>query len=345
MKTVINVGIIGLGGIGKMHFGVYKKNSKSKVVAVSDINVKRLKGVQSPAGINIDNPAAGNVDLKNIAAYEKAEDLINDPQVELVAITLPTFLHARYAIKALQAGKDVMCEKPMALNLKETDRMLEVVKKTGQKLMIGHCIRFWPEYEMLRKIVKSGRFGKLYSATFGRIGSTPAWGWQNWFRTGKLSGGAALDLHIHDTDFINWCFGLPKEVSSAGMSKTTGAIDHIVTNYKYGKNVQITAEGGWAFHPTFKFRMSFRAIFEKATVEFNSSKKPTLVIHTARGKRTEPKIASGDGFEREIDYFLGCIRKNKKPETVTPEDARDAVKVVMAEIESVRKGKPVLIQD
>ena len=330
--------------MGKVHFDVYGANRKSKVVAISDVNEKKLKGDWSETVGNIGDPSAKNVNLKGITAYKKAEDLIYDSGVRVVDIALPTFLHAKYVIKALEAGKDVICEKPMCMNLREADRIIKTVRKTGKKLMIAHCIRFWPEYEMLRKIIKTSKFGKLYSASFSRIGATPIWGWHNWLQGGKLSGGAALDLHIHDTDFINWCFGMPKEVFSAGISKTSGAIDHIVTNYSYRKGMQITAEGGWAYHPTFGFEMSYRALFEKATVVYSSLNKPPLVIHTSSGKRIEPGITPGNGHWREINYFLTCISKKKKIETVTPKDARNSVKVVLAEIESVKKGKPVKIR-
>ena len=340
---MINVGIIGLGCMGKVHFGVYGANRKSKVAAISDVNEKKLKGDWSEIAGNIDEPGAKNVNLKGITAYKKAEDLICDSMVHVVDITLPTFLHAKYVIKALEAGKDVICEKPMCMNLREADKIIEAVRKTGKKLMIAHCIRFWPEYEMLRKIIKTRRFGKLYSASFSRLGAAPIWGWHNWLQVGKLSGGAALDLHIHDTDFINWCLGMPREVFSTGTSKAGGAVDYILTNYNYRKGLAVRAEGGWVYHPTFGFEMSYRAIFEKATVVYSFLNKPPLVIHTSNGKKIEPKIMPGNGHQREINYFLTCIGKNKKIETVTPEDARNSIKVVLAEIESAKKGKPVLI--
>lgn len=341
---MIKVGIVGLGFMGKMHFGVYGTNPNSKVVAISDADIKKLKGDWSQIAGNIDDPGAKNVDLADISTYAEADELINDAEVELVDITLPTFLHARYTIKALQAGKDVICEKPMALNVRESEKVLKVARNSKGKLMVAHCIRFWPEYEQLRKIIKKRRFGRLYSLTLSRLSSTPVWGWQNWLQAGKLSGGAAIDLHIHDTDFVNWCFGLPKEVFSVGMSKTSGAIDHIVTSYMYTKNMQVTAEGGWAFPKTFGFEMSFRAIFEKGTVEYSSSKKPGMLMHMSTGRKMELKVDATDGYQREIDYFLKCIKNDKKPEIVTPRDASDAVKVVMAEIESVRRGKAVSIR-
>lgn len=341
---MLKVGIAGLGFMGKMHFGVYAGSKKAKVAAISDVDPKKLKGDWSAIGGNIDDAGGKKADLAGVSTYKKPEDLIMNPEIDIVDITLPTFMHAKYACMALEQGKHVFCEKPIALNLREAKMMLSAARKSKGMLMIGHCIRFWPEYELLKKYIDGKKYGKVYSASFGRFSPTPVWGWKNWLQTGSKSGGAALDLHIHDTDVINWLFGMPLEVCSAGVSKTSGAVDNISTLYRYKNRMQVSAEGGWAYHPAFPFEMNFRVVFEKATVEYSSAKNPSLSVYTVSGKTLHPEVKAGDGYAREIDYFLDCVKKNRKLETVTPEDAVNSLKIVSAEIESVKKKKPVRIK-
>jgi len=340
--AMVKVGVVGIGFMGKMHFGVHQAGSKSKVVAIADVNKAKLKGDWSAIAGNIDDPSAKSVDLTGIKTYPKAEDLIADPDVEMVDITLPTYLHAEYVTKALGAGKHVLCEKPIALTLAQADRMVAAARKAKGLFMVAQCIRFWPEYEVTKKLLKEKTYGQVYSATFRRVSPTPVWGWRNWLQKHKQSGGAAIDLHIHDIDYINHLFGLPRAVSAVGMTKTSGGVDHIVCDYTFPrKNLQVSAEGGWAMHPTFPFSMAFTIVCEKATIDYSTAKSPSLTVHTAAGKTLVPKVAGGDGYSREIEYFLDCIRRGEKPTRVTARDAREALRVAWAEIRSVRTGRRV----
>jgi len=342
---MIKVGLVGIGFMGKMHFGVHQAGRKSKVVAIADIDKAKLNGDWSAIGGNIDDPSAKNVDLSGIKTYKDADALINDPDVDMVDITLPTYLHAQYATKALRAGKHVLVEKPMALTVAEANKLVAAAKKAKGRFMVAHCIRFWPEYEKAKELIDSKKYGGVVSATFRRVSPTPTWGWTNWLQKHKLSGGAALDLHVHDVDFIRHLFGKPKAVTAVGVTKTSGGVDHIVANFTFRKkNLQVTAEGGWGFEPTFPFSMAFTIVCDKATIDFSTAHAPTLAVYTADGKVETPKVPAGDGYSREIDYFLDCISKGKKPKRVTPEDARDAVKMVWAEIRSVRSGRRVAIR-
>ncbi len=341
---MIKVGVVGIGFMGKMHFGVHQAGRKSTVVAIADVNKAKLKGDWSSIAGNIDDASAKDVDLTGIKTYSKAEDLINDPEVDMVDITLPTYLHAEYVIKALRAGKHVLCEKPIALTLAQADRMVAAASKAKGMFMVAHCIRFWPEYEVTKKMLDRKTYGRVYSASFRRVSPTPVWGWRNWLQKHKLSGGATIDLHIHDIDYVNHLFGKPKAVSAVGMSKTSGGVDHIVCDYTFRrKNLQVSAEGGWAMHPTFPFSMAFTIVCEKATIDYSTARSPSLTVHTAAGRTLTPKVPPGDGYSREIDYFLDCVRKGRKPTRVTTRDAREALRLAWAEIRSVQTGRRVSV--
>ncbi|MHC4713766.1 MAG: Gfo/Idh/MocA family protein [Planctomycetota bacterium] len=339
----VKVGCVGVGFMGKMHFGVYKEHPSAKVVAIADVDEAKLSGDWSKIGGNIDDPSAKNVDLAGIKKYKDALELINDPDVELVDITLPTFLHAKYVIDALKAGKHVLVEKPIALTVADADKCVEAAKRAKGKFMIAHCIRFWPEYEYLAQLVRGKKYGRVRSAVFKRRSIAPVWGWQNWLMNAKRSGGAVMDLHVHDTDYIYYIFKAPKKVESAGVTGPSGGIDHIITNFDYGKNMLVTAEGGWVFHGSYPFEMAYTVVFDKATVEFSTSHSPTVKVYTSGGRVETPTIEPGDGYHREIDYFLNCIVKKTRPKVVTPRDARNAVYLVKAEEKSARDHRNVAV--
>ncbi|MHC4157337.1 MAG: Gfo/Idh/MocA family protein, partial [Planctomycetota bacterium] len=116
-------------------------------------------------------------------------------------------------------------------------------------LQIGHCLRFWPEYARAKEIVAGGEYGRVVSATFQRLGSAPTWAWDGWIADEQRSGGMALDLHIHDTDFVQHVFGMPNAVRSFGANSEQGQLIHIITEYFYEDGKVATAEGSWAMMP------------------------------------------------------------------------------------------------
>ena len=157
---MIRVGVVGIGFMGKMHFGVHQAGKKSKVVAIADVNKDKLKGDWSSIAGNIDDSSAKSVDLTGIKTYAKAEDLIKDPDVDLVDITLPTYLHADYAIKALKAGKHVLCEKPIALTVRRARSMVRAIEKAGVVSQVGYHMRFSPAVRRLKAMLDDGSAGR-----------------------------------------------------------------------------------------------------------------------------------------------------------------------------------------
>jgi len=347
MAGKIRVGVIGIGFMGSNHFNIWRGRSDAEVVAIADVNPKKLSGDWSEIAGNI-AVGGGRVDLKGIKTYTNPGELIKDPDVDVVDITLPTYLHARFAIAALRTGKHVLCEKPMASTIGDAEKMVKAAKaaaKKGKRFMIAHCIRFWPEYVVLKDIIEKKTYGKVLSVMMKRLSPTPIWSWQNWLMNMKKSGGAALDLHIHDTDYAIFLFGKPRAVMSCGAAGVVSkGYDHMATHYMYNDCPQVSAVGGWIISPTSSFEMAFIAICERATIYYSSGKKPTLTVHT-KERVIEPELpAGGSGYDREIAYFAECIKSRKNPEIVTPDDALLSVKTVFAEVESARSGKIVIVK-
>lgn len=336
---MIRAGVIGMGSMGLTHTAAYLKTPGVKLVAIADNNLDRLTG-KSLAGGNVEGQAKGGLNYSSVRQYNEGMKLINDPEIDLVDICLHTPLHLEYATAALKAGKHLLVEKPLARTSADARKLVDAAASAKGIAMCAMCMRFWPGWTWLKDAVDSKQYGKVLSAKFRRVASHPGGGF---YSDGKACGGAALDLHIHDTDFVQYLFGKPKSVSSSGYTQITGEIDHIVTRYQYDDVPMVVAEGGWAMAPGFGFRMQYTVNFENATAIFDIGAKDQLLL-VEKGTTTPIAIEAALGYDNEIAYLVDCISQNRKPTTVTLESAALSVKIVEKEVESIKQqGKQVSI--
>ena len=294
----------------------------------------------APVGGNIGE--AQSIDLSAKARYTSLDDLLAHEGLQVVDICTPTDLHADMTVKALEAGKHVICEKPMARSVEECSRMIDAARANDRMLFIAQCIRFWPEYEVLATMVKNGDLGRIISARFTRLSPPPTWAESGWLMDEARGGGALLDLHIHDVDFLLSVFGRPRAVSTIGADAlgTGKPVDHVCTQYLYD-DLMCYIECGWPMPPSYPFEMAFQVLGEKGILVFSTSADPTLTWYPAEGDPSNPQVAAGTGYDREMAYFFECIEKGVMPERISPEEAREAVELVMAEERSVTTGRPV----
>ena len=336
---MVTVGVIGLGMMGSTHLDVYRKRSDVKVLAISDLIPEKLTGKARATG-NIEGQAQGGFDFASARQYPEGMQLIQDPDVELVDICLPTPLHVDYAIAALKAGKHVLVEKPLGLTAKDARRLAAAAAKAKTFAMCAQCIRFWPGWDWVKEAVQKQTYGKVLSAHFRRLASHPG---GPFYGNGEACGGGALDLHIHDADFVQYCFGMPSAVTSCGYAKPTNRIDHILTQYHYADVPLVVAEGGWAMSPGFPFTMQYIVNFEQATAVYDlAAAEPFKLVRD--GKAEAVALRPGMGYEHEIAYFLECIRNGTAPSTVSIASAAETVRLVEAEVKSVLTGKTVKVR-
>ena len=341
----IRVGIVGLGMMGTTHFKGYRDIPQAEVVAVCDVSGKKLSGDWSEAAGNIDTGAAAMQDLSALKTYGDFGQFVADADIDLVDVCVPTFQHAEMTIQALEAGKHVFCEKPMARTSDLARQMVEAAEAGDRLLAVGHVLRFWPEYLVLKQMIDSRAYGAVKSATFTRLSPRPLWSWEGWLQDPARSGAVALDLHIHDADTVQWFFGRPPTVMAAATFEGN-AISHIVARYDYGQDSPlIVAEGGWDYPQTFPFRMAASIVFEKAAVEFSTLNSPTLAVYEdGAAEVVHPDVPAHDGYTEELRYFVECVASGAKPERIDPADAVCAVAIIEAEVASAREGKPVAVK-
>ncbi len=336
-----NVGIIGLGFMAVTHLKAYEKIPNARIAALCNPSGRHLDGDFSDVAGNLGEDEPVRLDMAGIKAYREVDELLANPDIDLIDICTPTAFHAPFAIAALKAGKHVLCEKPMARTSAEAAEMIAAAADARGFLMPAMCLRFWPEWALVKSAVDDGRFGKVEAARFRRVGEPPAWG-QKFFLDGKKSGGALLDLHIHDVDFIHHCFGRPESVFSSGYAKVSGAVDYVVSQYSFSSGVTVHAEGGWNMSDGFGFNMAYTVNFERATVDYDMARGDDALKVFENGKEPRTlKLDGDDGFVGEINHLLQAIESGQAPTHVTPDDGRVALEICEAETRSIETGAPV----
>lgn len=341
---MLKVGLIGIGFMGRGHLDNYIRLESEgfpvKLVAVCDVDPAKFENKFLPGNIDV---GTKKYDFSKYRLYTKIDEMLEKEELDYVDICLPTYLHAEVTIKALNRGLNVLCEKPMALNSKECNEMIEAAKKNNKKLMIAHCLRFWPAYEYLKECVETKRFGEFLGGYFYRGGSPPRWSYENWLLTKEKSGGCILDQHVHDVDTINWLFGKPKAVSTIARNVIPGSgYDILSTNYIYPDGKVINAQDDWTLQGDYGFEMLFRANFERGNIIFQNN---ILKVNPNDDKSFIPELPKEMGYYREIKYFVECLLNDKPLTVAPPESSKETIEIVEAEIRSAdRNGEitPVL---
>jgi len=200
----VRAGVIGM-GMGRNHALAFRDLPEAELVAICDANPERAHQVAAEA--------------QPTRVYTRSEELIADPEIDAVAVALPNFLHASVVIAALEAGKHVLCEKPLAMNAAEGERMVETARRLDLKLMMHFNYRFHASSMAVKRAVDEGKLGHIYygRSVWHRSRGIPGLG--GWFTQGRMSGGGALiDLGIHRLDLALWLMGYPPVASVTGVS-------------------------------------------------------------------------------------------------------------------------------
>ncbi len=324
--------------MGVTHLRAYLPIKSARIVAVCDAVRLPVNGVLK--GVTGNVKKSDDVDLgPQVKVFTKLEGVLSDPEVELVDICTPTPLHAEQSIAALKAGKFVFCEKPLARTSGDARRILKAAEVGPGFLMPAMCMRFWPGWSWLKKVVNEKTYGKVLAARFRRVCELPGWSKQGTYTAGSDIGGALYDLHIHDADFVQFLFGRPAAVFSSGRTGPGGAIHHVVTQYLYPGGPAVYGEGSWLAAKG--FNMAYSLFCERATLDFDLARGPNAMIVTEQGKTPRPMKFDGDGYTFEVRYMVDCVLKRQPPKIVTARDGMTALEICEAEEKSVRTGKVV----
>ncbi|MBE7022915.1 MAG: Gfo/Idh/MocA family oxidoreductase [Ruminococcaceae bacterium] len=329
----LKCGIIGFGGLGQIHFSNLINNENVELVAICDVNEEKFtKATDTNQG------KGKEFDVSSYKLYTDAEKMLNDEKFDLVVVALPTYLHAKYSIMALDKGAHVFCEKPMARTVAECQEMIAAAERNGKQLAIGQCVRFNLRYKILKEACDSGKYGKLLRLELNRYGFPPVWGWENWYMDFEKSGGAALDLHVHDVDFLNYMLGRPNSVQSEAIHKIAG-FDCITSRFFYDNDAIIRVTGDWSMPNCYGFKPTLFAQFEKAVLVTGDK---GVVVYPEDGEMTEIECdATYSGYDAEMKHFIECIIENKPNLIVPAESTMQSIEMVFAEMKSVETNEKV----
>jgi len=340
-KPYLGVGICGLGFMGRTYFNLLRVHPQARVIAVCDRNERLRRGDwTSPAG-NLGPQPSQRADLDGIAVYETPQELVADPRVDAVIVALPTPLHAEVTVLALQAGRHVLCEKPMARTLEEADRMLAAAAASGRTLMIAQCIRFWPQYVAIRELVRSGRLGRVRLVKLTRLASTPLYSEGGWLLNGRASGGALLDLHVHDVDYVQWLLGAPARLQAWGWRGPSGEIDHVLASYEFADAALAVLEGSWLYPAPWPFEMAITVCGDAATAVWSSQGGPDVRVYAGGTSVEIMRCPDQTGWQHELDYFVDCVLDGRPVDQCTPESSRLSLALALLEADSIRLSSSV----
>lgn len=321
---MIRVGIIGAGSMGNAHASCISLIQGVKIVAVAD----KIKD------------SAESLANKFNAKVFNSDDLINSKDVDVVYVCLPTSAHAEYVIKSANAGKYVFVEKPLARTLEEGREMIRTTRKTKVKFMVGHILRFFPEYVKIKEILDKGSVGVPCIARTTRARTSPG----GWYLNIEHGAGVVLDFIIHDIDFLRWCFGDAKRVYAKGLiyRKLPNNIDYTLVTIRFKNGAIAHVEGSWA-HSLWRTRVEIAG--DKGLINFDSNESVPLKIELSENKKvetwTESPIAESP-LLLENKHFFDCINLNKEPLT-SGEESYKSLEISLSALDSIKNNRVVSI--
>ena len=330
----IRVALLGYGGIARSHMLGYELIEKAgfpiKRVALCDIDPTQFT---KSTTINI---ASNEPSLEGLALYTDLGEMLAKEEIDTVDVCLPSYLHKEYTIRLLRAGKNVQCEKPMALTVSDCEEMMQVEKESGKKLMIGMCLRFYNPYLALKELIDSGKYGKVLYATMHRLSALPQWSADSWYLNYDLSGGCLVDLGIHDLDMARYLFGDPARVSAASVNEKPCEM-WSESRLVYADGKVITCMASWLEKT--EFTVTLRMTLEKATVVMEGGKVTVYPL----GEESYPlEFEENNYMAEESKFFAETVLNGKENLKNPPVEAMRTIALIERLRESAKQGGIVL---
>lgn len=325
---MLKIGLIGAGVMGRTHRAAYKKLSNVQLTVICDIDLEKAQKL-----------ADGE-----IAVVQNYEEVLNDPNIDVVDICLPTYLHKQVVLEAAAKGKHVFCEKPISLSLEDAQEMIDACDKAGVKLGVGHVVRFFPDYAKAKTAVETGVIGDAKVVRTSRSGAFPAWSEDNWYADYSRSGGPIVDLIIHDFDFLRWMFGPIKRVFAKTITGKHEMLDHALVNLRFENGIIAHVEGSWAQPPGSPFTTSLEIAGTEGLYDYTNQKSMPLILRTSQGTAAAVQVPESplalDPYAAELKAFFTCILEDK-PVPVSGTEAKEALRIALAAKQSAETGEVI----
>jgi predicted dehydrogenase len=327
---MIRIGLIGAGVIADIHTGSFKQIDDTVVTKVFSTSVEDREKLAAKRGAT---------------AVATADDVIGADDVDAILVASPTATHADYTVRALEAGKHVFCEKPMALTIADADRMIAAAEKADRVLMVGLVLRWFHEFRKLKELIDARTIGDVRIIRTTRAAGFPR-GRDDWYADYAKSGGLAVDMMNHDYDFLRWSFGDVERVMARGLA--TRGLDHLdycLVLMRFASGVIAHVEGSWA-HPSGTFFTRAELAGTSGLISFDSRRAVPFSIARREATKGGPGVAVPESpvdenpYLQEMRHFLGVVRGDETLQ-LTPEHARESLRIALAVSRSIETGQPV----
>lgn len=339
VTSELGVALLGYGFMGSTHLLSWRLIEGCKVIGVWGRNASRLNSFCEEYGVE---------------AFHDLDKLLRDERVDIVDICTPTYTHHELTVMSIEAGKNVIVEKPIALSLNEADDMISKSRRAGVKFMVAHVLRFFPDYKRVKELVEQRSIGNVASLRAHRVGPAPSW--SSWFLDKNKSGGVVIDLAIHDIDYFVW---LMRSMPVSVYAKVTNLVhkDHDVDDYAlitlvFPDGAVGFIEASWAMPSSFPFTMKLEIIGDNGMLQLDNRLSIPLRMWTSKGEETfspeSLQVRLGgqflplDPFYRELSYFAKCVKEDIDVE-MSGEEARKSLLLAIAALKSSHSNAPVTV--
>lgn len=334
MKVVI----IGCGLIARSHAQALSEINGAELVGVCD---QRIEAAQSIAN------------EYKCRSYNDATDLLVDMKPDAAVICVPTYYHNHYVKLCAKHGIHVLCEKPLERTVEACVDLVNTVKTSNIVFMTAQVVRFWAGYVDIKEMLDNDEIGNIYMMHLRRV-SSKAGQYGQWLFKPELGGGAMYDMLVHDVDFLRYAAG-PFEKCYANATKDeTQCYNNVMANIIHKNGIHAVAEVSFTMQTGYPFSFSVNIVGTKATVEYNYSAGATIADRA--NSKSEMKIwrkdiglevkqiKTYDAYKRQMEYFLDCVKENKQPEIITPEQSLEVITMIDALHRSAEAGKIIEIK-
>ena len=330
-----NVLIVGVGFIGKNHAAGYKM--------MGDVNIFAAEANKECADAFAEEYGS--------KVYASMEEALQNEDIDIIDICLPTFLHEECVLAALESGKHVMLEKPMTLTMESAEKIVTAAKGAKGLFMMTQVLRFWPEYVKIKEFMDDGTLGNITYMKADRLAQHP--NWSAWFSDPAKSGGGLYDLMMHDVDYANHLFGCAKTAYAVGHKNELGAWNDVTASFEFAGGANAVIEAQYNMTNGYPFSMNIRVMGDKGTADFKFSAGFNLedrdsainsfVLYTAGADPAQVEIEHPDAYFEELKYFIDCVDKGENPSVITPDSSFDSMRMIDAVRRSLDSGEKITL--
>lgn len=332
----VGVGIVGIGFMGSAHFHAFESVEGAEVRAIATRDRSKWSGDWRGISGNY-GAAGGHADLAEVATYGSLEELLEDPGVDLVDICLPTVAHRAAAIRALESGRDVLVEKPIALTESDATDMLAAAQASGRRLFVAHVLHFMVPYRALSSVLAEPDL-QILGLTMSRQVSTP-WNQPHWRGKLEASGGPVFDLLVHDVDLLRATLGVPQRVTALGSLLGEYAVSyHVLADFGTDTG-PVTLTGGICGLPGQPLQHGYVLNATDRRLVFDPAVSPEPLLARAGEGSERVTLPKGDPIVGELQYVIDALLGRHDGVLLAAEGAAASLAICVAVEQSILRGE------